>query len=50
MPLNIINLKRLHLYDIVYTLGSSFFFKNKAKDLRFDVQTKKKIPLKKGLK
>lgn len=49
MPLNIINLKRLHLYDIVYTLGS-FFFINKAKDLRFDVQTKKNIPLRKGLK
>lgn len=49
MPLNIINLKRLHLYDIVYTLGS-FFSINKAKDIRFDVQTKKKNPHRKGLK
>lgn len=49
MPLNIINLKRLHLYDIVYTLGS-FFFINKAKDIRFDVQTKKEHPHRTGLK
>lgn len=32
MLLNIINLERLYLYDIVYMLGF-FFFINKVKDL-----------------